>query len=254
MLPMTHSASDSITITNLEKKFGQFVAVNKITFSVKKGEIFGFLGSNGSGKSTTIRMLCGIITPTSGGGIVAGHDIVTEAEEIKQSIGYMSQKFSLYEDLTPFENLRFYLGVYNVPEKQWPERIDWVLNMARLQNVRDRKTKELPSGWRQRLALACSLLHKPDILFLDEPTSGVDPVTRGHFWTFIKQLASGGMTIFVTTHYMDEARFCERIVMINDGNIVATGSPSEIIASTCPDNPDADLNDAFIKLMKREEN
>ena len=251
---MTHSASDSITITNLEKKFGQFVAVNKITFSVRTGEIFGFLGANGSGKSTTIRMLCGIITPTSGGGTVAGHDIIKEAEEIKQSIGYMSQKFSLYEDLTPFENLRFYLGVYNVPRKQWPERIDWVLKMAHLQDARDRKTRELPQGWRQRLALGCSLLHKPDILFLDEPTSGVDPVTRGHFWTFIKQLAAGGMTIFVTTHYMDEARFCEKIVMINEGRIVASGTPAEIITNVCPDKPDADLNDAFIKLMTRDNN
>lgn len=250
---MTHSNSDSITVNHLEKKFGQFVAVDKISFSVKQGEIFGFLGANGSGKSTTIRMLCGIITPTSGGGSVAGHDIIKEAEEIKKSIGYMSQKFSLYEDLTPYENLRFYLGVYDVPEKQWSERIDWVLNMARLQEARDRKTKELPQGWRQRLALGCSLLHKPDVLFLDEPTSGVDPVTRSHFWNFIKQLAAGGMTIFVTTHYMDEARFCGRIVMINEGRIVATGSPTEIIGNACPEKPDADLNDAFIKLMKRDE-
>ena len=149
------------------------------------------------------------------------------------------------------ENLRFYLGVYNVPEKQWSERIDWVLNMARLQDARNRKTRELPPGWRQRLALGCSLLHKPDILFLDEPTSGVDPVTRSHFWNFIKQLAAGGMTIFVTTHYMDEARLCERIVLINEGRIVETGSPAQIIADACPDQPDADLNDAFIKLMTR---
>jgi ABC-2 type transport system ATP-binding protein len=248
---MTLSNSNSVDVTRLEKKFGDFVAVNKITFSVKKGEIFGFLGANGSGKSTTIRMLCGIITPTSGEGLVAGHDIVNEPEEIKQSIGYMSQKFSLYEDLTPFENLRFYLGVYDVPQAQWPERINWVLDMARLQDVRNRKTKELPPGWRQRLALGCSLLHKPDILFLDEPTSGVDPVTRQHFWNFIKQLVKGGMTIFVTTHYMDEARFCERIVMINAGNIVASGSPAEIILSACPGKPDADLNDAFIALMMR---
>ena len=249
---MTHSSSDSISVTHLEKKFGKFIAVDKISFSVRKGEIFGFLGSNGSGKSTTIRMLCGIITPTSGGGMVAGHDIIREAEEIKKSIGYMSQKFSLYEDLTPFENLRFYLGIYSVPEKQWSERIDWVLNMANLQKVRDRKTKELPQGWRQRLALGCSLLHKPDILFLDEPTSGVDPVTRSHFWNFIKQLAAGGMTIFVTTHYMDEAQLCERIVLINEGRIVETGSPAQIIADACPDQPDADLNDAFIKLMTRD--
>ncbi len=248
---MTPFSSDSIAVTRLEKRFGSFVAVNKISFSVKKGEIFGFLGSNGSGKSTTIRMLCGILTPTSGGGTVAGYDIVTQPEAVKHSIGYMSQKFSLYEDLTPFENLRFYLGVYNVPEKQWPERIQWVLKMTRLQEAKNRKTRDLPPGWRQRLALGCSLLHRPDILFLDEPTSGVDPVTRMHFWTFIKQLAAGGMTVFVTTHYMDEARFCERIVMINEGRIVATGTPPEIIAGACPGQADADLNDAFIRLMQR---
>jgi len=249
---MIHSSSDSITVNNLEKKFDQFVAVNKITFSVKKGEIFGFLGANGSGKSTTIRMLCGIITPTSGTGFVAGHDIMKESEEIKNSIGYMSQKFSLYEDLTPYENLRFYLGVYNVQEAKWNERIDWVLNMARLQDVRNRPTIELPPGWRQRLALGCSLLHKPDILFLDEPTSGVDPITRRHFWNFIKQLAQNGMTVFVTTHYMEEAMFCERIVMINAGSIVASGTPVEIIAEACPGEHEADLNEAFIKLMMRD--
>jgi ABC-2 type transport system ATP-binding protein len=248
---MTLSNSDSISVVNLEKKFGDFTAVNKITFSVKKGEIFGFLGANGSGKSTTIRMLCGIITPTSGTGSVAGHDIVSEPEEIKHSIGYMSQKFSLYEDLTPYENLRFYLGIYSVPREQWEERIDWVLNMTRLQEEKNRLTKELPPGWRQRLALGCSLLHKPDVLFLDEPTSGVDPITRQHFWNFIQQLARDGITVFVTTHYMDEARFCERIVMINEGSIVASGSPAEIIASACPGNPEANLNDAFITLMMR---
>jgi ABC-2 type transport system ATP-binding protein len=251
---MTLSNFNSISVTNLEKKFGNFTAVNKITFSVKKGEIFGFLGANGSGKSTTIRMLCGIITPTSGTGSVAGHDIVTEPEEIKHSIGYMSQKFSLYEDLTPYENLRFYLGIYSVPPEQWEERIDWVLNMTRLQEEKNRLTKELPPGWRQRLALGCSLLHKPDVLFLDEPTSGVDPITRQHFWNFIQQLAREGITVFVTTHYMDEARFCERIVMINEGSIVASGSPAEIIAAACPDSPQADLNDAFITLMMRSNN
>jgi ABC-2 type transport system ATP-binding protein len=248
---MILSVSESISVTNLEKKFGDFVAVNKISFSVKKGEIFGFLGANGSGKSTTIRMLCGIITPTSGSGSVAGHDIMTESEEIKKSIGYMSQKFSLYEDLTPYENLRFYLGVYSVPPQQWPERIDWVLDMARLQEVRNRRTRELPPGWRQRLALGCSLLHRPEILFLDEPTSGVDPITRRHFWTFIQQLAREQITVFVTTHYMDEARFCERIVMINAGEIVAVGSPAEIVAAVCPGVPGADLSDAFITLMTR---
>ena len=248
---MTLSPSESISVSQLEKKFGRFVAVNKITFSVKKGEIFGFLGSNGSGKSTTIRMLCGIITPTSGNGIVAGYDMIRQPEEIKQAIGYMSQKFSLYEDLTPYENVRFYLGVYSVPQNQWPERIDWILNMTRLQDVRHRLTRELPPGWRQRLALGCALLHRPQILFLDEPTSGVDPITRQHFWNFIRRLAADGVTVFVTTHYMDEALFCERIVMINAGSIVASGSPSEIIARACPGKPDADLNDAFVSLMKR---
>ncbi|HOZ62557.1 MAG TPA: ABC transporter ATP-binding protein [Smithellaceae bacterium] len=251
---MTLSSSDSISVTNLEKKFGDFTAVNKISFFVKKGEIFGFLGSNGSGKSTTIRMLCGIITPTSGAGMVAGHDIVTEPEEVKQSIGYMSQKFSLYEDLTPFENLRFYLGVYSVDPALWSQRIDWVLKMTRLQEARDRLTKELPPGWRQRLALGCSLLHKPDVLFLDEPTSGVDPVTRRHFWNFIGQIAGEGITVFVTTHYMDEAQFCQRIVMIDAGSIVASGTPQEIITAACPKKRNADLNDAFITLMKRVKN
>jgi ABC-2 type transport system ATP-binding protein len=175
---MTPSRDDAIFVSDLEKRFGEFVAVNRISFTVKKGEIFGFLGSNGSGKSTTIRMLCGIITPTSGQGFVAGYDILTQAEEVKHSIGYMSQKFSLYEDLTPFENIRFYMGLYSVPSREWKDRMDWVLDMARLGEVKDRLTRELPQGWRQRLALGCALLHKPEILFLDEPTSGVDPITR----------------------------------------------------------------------------
>lgn len=196
-------------------------------------------------------MLCGIITPTSGNGMVAGYDMIRQPEEIKQAIGYMSQKFSLYEDLTPSENVRFYLGIYSVPQSQWPQRIDWILNMTRLQDVRNRLTRELPPGWRQRLALGCALLHRPQILFLDEPTSGVDPITRQHFWNFIRRLAADGVTVFVTTHYMDEALFCERIVMINAGSIVASGSPSEIIAEACPGKPDADLNDAFVSLMKR---
>jgi ABC-2 type transport system ATP-binding protein len=251
---MTTSKSDVIHVKELEKKFGDFVAVDKISFSVRKGEIFGFLGSNGSGKSTTIRMLCGILTPTSGHGEVAGYDIWTEPENIKQSIGYMSQKFSLYEELTPLENVRFYLGVYNIPLDQWKERIEWILELVRLSDVRDRFTRDLPPGWRQRLALGCALLHKPDILFLDEPTSGVDPLTRRHFWDFIGTLAEGGVTVFVTTHYMDEALNCGRIVMINEGKIVAVGSPEEIITQTMPGKPDADLNDVFIQLMSRSNN
>ena len=249
---MNNSTSEIVYVNDLKKVFGGFTAVDGITFSVKKGEIFGFLGPNGAGKSTTIRMLCGIITPTSGQGKVSGYDIFTEPEEVKHSIGYMSQKFSLYEDMTPFENIRFYLGIYNVPEGEWEERIKWVLGMARLQDVKDRITRDLPTGWRQRLALGCALIHRPEILFLDEPTSGVDPITRKHFWEFINHLAGEDITVFVTTHYMNEARNCERIVMINNGRIVATGSPTSIINDVLPDKPDADLNDVFIRLMARD--
>ncbi len=243
------SESDAILVDRLEKKFGTFVAVDRISFRVSKGEIFGFLGANGSGKSTTIRMLCGILSPTSGTAHVGGYDIVSESESVKRSIGYMSQKFSLYEDLTPYENIRFYLGIYGVEKKSWSERMAWVLRLARLEDMKNRVTRDLPPGWRQRLALGCALLHQPKILFLDEPTSGVDPVTRAHFWDFIRQIASEGMTVFVTTHYMDEARLCDRLVLINAGGIVESGSPSEIILRVCPDTPDADLNDAFVKLM-----
>jgi ABC-2 type transport system ATP-binding protein len=248
---MIVSGSDAIYVKDLEKRFGRFVAVDKVSFSVKKGEVFGFLGPNGAGKSTTIRMLCGIISPTSGYGQVAGHDIFSEAEAIKHSIGYMSQKFSLYEDMTPFENIRFYLGIYNVPSRIWKERTQEVLKITRLTNMQDRLTRELPPGWRQRLALGCALLHQPKLLFLDEPTSGVDPITRRHFWEFIKQLTGEGVTVFVTTHYMEEARHCDRVVMINEGKIVAAGPPREIVRKILPDQPDADLNAAFVKLMAR---
>jgi len=244
--------ADAVAVTDLVKRFGKFTAVDRITFSVRTGEIFGFLGPNGAGKSTTIRMLCGIIAPTSGAGHVAGLDLFSESERIKQTIGYMSQKFSLYPDLTPFENIRFYLGIYNVPPSEWPERIEWVFTVTRLAAVRDRPTRELPPGWRQRLALGCALLHRPRLLFLDEPTSGVDPITRRHFWNFIRQLTGQGVTVFVTTHYMDEARHCDRVVMINAGRIVAGGPPAEIVASVLPDRPEADLGDAFVALMKRE--
>jgi len=250
---MNNSNSDAVYVKELEKKFGHFVAVDKISFSVHKGEVFGFLGPNGAGKSTTIRMLCGIITPSSGKGRVAGFDIYSEAEAIKRSIGYMSQKFSLYEDMTPVENIRFYLGVYEVPQKNWKEKSEWVLDMARLQDVKDRITKELPPGWRQRLALGCALLHQPHILFLDEPTSGVDPISRRNFWEFIHKLAQGGVTVFVTTHYMDEAQNCQRLVMINEGRIAAMGTPSEIIGEVFPGRPEAGLGDVFVRLMSRRQ-
>ena len=242
---------EAVDVLDLEKRFGRFVAVDRVSFSVQTGEIFGFLGPNGAGKSTTIRMLCGIISPSSGRGRVAGYDIFTQAEEIKQAIGYMSQKFSLYLDMTPFENIRFYLGIYDVPQRFWKARTEEILEIIRLNHVRDRLTRELPPGWRQRLALGCALLHRPKLLFLDEPTSGVDPITRRHFWEFIKQLTAEGVTVFVTTHYMEEARHCDRVVMINEGKIVASGSPPEIVRQVLPDRPQADLNEAFIKLMAR---
>lgn len=242
---------EAVNVLNLEKRFGHFVAVDGISFSVRTGEIFGFLGPNGAGKSTTIRMLCGIISPSAGSGHVAGYDIFTQAEEIKQAIGYMSQKFSLYLDMTPFENIRFYLGIYDVPSRFWKARTEEILKITRLAHAQDRLTRELPPGWRQRLALGCALLHRPKLLFLDEPTSGVDPITRRHFWEFIKQLTGEGVTVFVTTHYMEEARHCDRVVMINEGRIAASGSPPEIIRRVLPDRPGADLNAAFVKLMAR---
>lgn len=251
---MKGSDSEAVGVKDLVKRFGEFAAVDGISFTVERGEVFGFLGPNGAGKSTTIRMLCGIITPTSGSGHVAGYDIFTEPEAVKHAIGYMSQKFSLYEDMTPFENIRFYLGVYNVPPAEWRERTEWALETTRLKDLRDRLTRELAPGWRQRLALGCALLHRPEILFLDEPTSGVDPLTRRHFWTFINRLAGEGVTVFVTTHYMDEAENCGRIVMINEGKIVSVGAPAEIVEELFPDRSDADLNDAFVRLMSRSDN
>jgi len=253
MRPLLRTILDpeAVNVRDLEKRFGQFVAVDRISFSVRSGEIFGFLGPNGAGKSTTIRMLCGIIAPSSGSGHVAGYDIITQAEAIKQAIGYMSQRFSLYLDLTPFENIRFYLGIYAVPLRFWQGRTQEILEITRLAHVRDRLTRDLPPGWRQRLALGCALLHQPQLLFLDEPTSGVDPITRRHFWEYIKQLTARGVTVFVTTHYMDEAQHCDRVVMINEGKIVAGGSPAEIIREVLPNRPQADLNDAFVKLMAR---
>ncbi len=245
--------SEAVVVQDIVKRFGAFTAVDHISFSVRQGEIFGFLGPNGAGKSTTIRMLCGIITPTSGSGHVAGFDIFSQSEDIKQCIGYMSQKFSLYEDMTPFENIRFYLGIYNVPPARWNERIRWVLGMTRLEAVEHRLTRELPPGWRQRLALGCALLHEPRILFLDEPTSGVDPITRRRFWEFIRHLTTTGVTVFVTTHYMDEAYHCDRVVMINAGKIVVSGAPAQIVQETFPDRPDADLNDVFVHLMTRSD-
>lgn len=218
----------AVSVQNLEKKFGDFTAVNRINFEVKAGEIFGFLGPNGAGKSTTIRMLCGIITPTSGSGKVGGFDITGQQHKIKEHIGYMSQKFSLYNDLTIEENINFYSGIYKIPKLEKKERFEATIRTAGLEGMEGNLTVTLAGGWKQRLALGCALLHKPKIIFLDEPTSGVDPITRANFWGIIKQLAGKGVTIFVTTHYMDEAENCDRMVLIYHGTIIAEGTPEEM--------------------------
>ncbi|MCX5710885.1 MAG: ABC transporter ATP-binding protein [Candidatus Omnitrophica bacterium] len=218
----------AVSVQSLEKKFGDFIAVNKINFQVVQGEIFGFLGPNGAGKSTTIRMLCGIIPPTSGEGRVGGFDIIKEQYKIKEHIGYMSQKFSLYNDLTVGENIDFYSGIYKIPRQERKERFEATLTIAGLEGMGDKVTATLAGGWKQRLALGCALLHKPKIIFLDEPTSGVDPITRQNFWNIIKDLAAQGVTVFVTTHYMDEAENCNRMVLIYHGTIIAQGTPQEM--------------------------
>lgn len=223
-----HGADFAVIVAGLEKKFGDFVAVNKVSFNVHRGEVFGFLGPNGAGKSTTIRMLCGIMTPTSGGGYVGGFDITKEQERIKQNIGYMSQRFSLYDDLTVEENINFYSGIYRIPLARRAVRKEWVIEMAGLGALRYNRTSTLSGGWKQRLALGCAIIHEPPILFLDEPTSGVDPIARRKFWHLIKAMSQRGVTVFVTTHYMDEAENCDRIAFIYQGNIIALGTPPEL--------------------------
>jgi ABC-2 type transport system ATP-binding protein len=219
---------NSVMAENLTKRFGTFVAVDSISFQAHRGEIFGFLGPNGAGKSTTIRILCGLLRPTSGSVRVAGIDVAAEPEAVRQQIGYMSQKFSLYGDLKVAENLQFFAGLYSVPTKDLGERIAWALHMAGLEGREQSPTQSLPVGWKQKLALGCAVLHKPSILFLDEPTSGVDPVSRRQFWELIQQMAGQGVTVFVTTHYMDEAEYCNRLVLIDRGRIVTMGTPTEL--------------------------
>jgi ABC-2 type transport system ATP-binding protein len=222
-----HSGS-SVTIENLTKQFGSFTAVNAINLNVKYGEIYGFLGPNGAGKSTTIRMLCGLLSPSGGGGTVAGFDIVKQPEMIKQNIGYMSQKFSLYEDLKVYENIEFYGRIYGLSGKKLKDRRDWALELSDLTDRKNAMTSNLTGGWRQRLALACAILHSPPVVFLDEPTSGADPASRRLFWDIISGLASNGVTVFVSTHYMEEAEYCDRLSMIFRGNMIAEGTPSEL--------------------------
>ncbi len=220
----------AVEVEGLVKRFGDFAAVDGISFAVARGEIFGFLGPNGAGKSTTIRMLCGILAPTAGRGTVAGYDIVTESERIKTSIGYMSQRFSLYEDLTVGENIAFYAGIYGVEGERLAVRRRWILAMASLEERSGSLARELSAGWKQRLALGCAVVHEPRILFLDEPTSGVDPRSRRAFWELIYTVAGEGVTVFVTTHVMDEAEHCDRLGMIHGGRLVALGSPRELKA------------------------
>src|SRR5579883_514246 len=222
---------NAVEIRDLVKRFGDFVAVDHVTLDVLRGEIFGFLGPNGAGKSTTIRMLCGLLAPTSGRATVGGLDVGTQSELIKQRIGYMSQKFSLYDDLTVEENIDFFSGIYGVARSKRAERKEYVLKMAGIEQRRTSLTRLLSGGWKQRLALGCAILHEPPILFLDEPTSGVDPIARRTFWHLIYELSAAGHTIFVTTHYMDEAEYCHRVALMYGGRVIALGSPAELKTS-----------------------
>lgn len=235
-----------IETEQLTKRFGTFTAVDHISFSVGEGEIFGFLGANGAGKTTAMRMLCGLSTPTSGSGKVAGFDIYKETELIKRHIGYMSQKFSLYGDLKVWENIRLYGGIYGLPEKRLKEKTDELLRVLDLEHERNTLVDALPLGWKQKLAFSVAVIHEPRIVFLDEPTGGVDPVTRRQFWELIYQAAQRGITVFVTTHYMDEAEYCNRVSIMVDGKIEALDSPAALKKTFKADN----MNDVFRALAR----
>jgi len=217
-----------IETKNLTKKFGDFTAVDSISFSVERGEIFGFLGANGAGKTTAMRMLCGLSIPTSGQGFVAGYDIARQSEQVKKSIGYMSQKFSLYEDLTVKENIRLFAGIYGIKEKEVLPKMDKTLSTLGLLDEKNVLVKELPLGWKQKLAFSVAIFHEPQIVFLDEPTGGVDPITRRQFWELIYEAAARDITVFVTTHYMDEAEYCNRVSIMVDGKIEALDTPQKL--------------------------
>src|SRR5208282_6918998 len=226
--PAMNGNAISVSVEELTKRFGSFTAVDGISFAARRGEVFGFLGPNGAGKSTTIRILCGLLEPTSGRATVAGLDVATQPEAIRQRIGYMSQKFSLYNDLRVMENLKFFAGLYSVPAAELAQRTAWAVHMAGLDGRENAMTGSLAVGWKQRLALGCAVLHRPPVVFLDEPTSGVDPVSRRQFWDLIHQMVGEGITVFVTTHYMDEAEYCNQLVLIDRGRIVAQGTPTEL--------------------------
>jgi ABC-2 type transport system ATP-binding protein len=239
----------AVEIIEMSRVFGSFKAVDRISLTVQTGEIFGFLGANGAGKTTTIRMLCGLLRPTSGSGRVAGYDVYTEYEMIKKNIGYMSQRYSLYKDLTGYENLLFYGSAYALSKKDISDRVKELSKALELDEFINRLSGDIPTGWRQRLALAASLLHRPKILFLDEPTGGVDPVFRRKFWQILYQLAENGITIFVTTHYMDEAEYCGRISIMHAGKIIEVGKPRFLVNSYQVKN----LEELFIKLIRSRE-
>jgi ABC-2 type transport system ATP-binding protein len=238
--------NDIITVNNLVKAFGDFRAVDGISFSIQRGQIYGFLGANGAGKTTTIRILCGLLAPTSGQVSVAGVDIIKQSEAVKRSIGYMSQRFSLYEDLTVRENLKFYCGVYCLRSANVKKRMSEVSERLGIAKFADSLVRDLPVGWRQRLALASAILHQPEILFLDEPTSGVDPLARRAFWRLIYDLAAEGTTIIVTTHYMDEAEACQRIAIMHNGKIIAEGTIHELKTSRNAET----LEEVFLAQVK----
>ncbi len=231
----------------LTKRFGTFTAVDRITFSVRRGEIFGFLGANGAGKTTAMRMLCGLSVPTAGEGRVAGFDIATEAEEVKKRIGYMSQRFSLYEDLKVWENLRLFGGIYGMKDKEIARKTDEMLTDLGFESVRDTFVRALPLGWKQKLAFSVSIFHEPRVVFLDEPTGGVDPVTRRQFWELIYRAADRGITVFVTTHYMDEAEYCDRVSIMVDGRIEALDTPERLRARFQA----ATMDDVFQQLARK---
>ncbi len=235
-----------ISVKNLVKKFGSFVANDHLTFDVYRGEIFGFLGANGAGKTTAMRILCGLSAPTSGELMVGGYDVYSQTEQIKRNIGYMSQKFSLYEDMTIAENIRFYGGIYGLSVKERKTKEEVLLSKLSLQGERDKLIASLPLGWKQKLAFSVALLHDPQIIFLDEPTGGVDPITRRQFWDFIYEASADGKTIFVTTHYMDEAEYCDRVSIMVDGRIAALDTPEKLKKQF----EATDMNEVFLKLAR----
>jgi len=246
---MNTSAENIIVVEHLYKKFGNFIANDDLSFEVKKGEIFGFLGANGAGKTTAMKILCGLWKPTSGKVNVAGFDIYSQRNLIKKNIGYMSQKFSLYEDMTVIENSRFYGGIYGLSKKTIKERTELLIEKLGLHEVKNKLIKDLPLGWKQKLALSVAIFHEPKIVFLDEPTSGVDPITRRQFWEMIYEIAESGITVFITTHYMDEAEYCDRVSIMVEGKIIALDTPAKLKETFRTQT----MNEVFLQIARNKE-